>query len=73
MAVDIGGDRSARAVVRVRRLAETDDAGDMTDRTPAERLAAMWQLALDAWAFMGEPVREPRLPRHVTRVVRGGR
>jgi hypothetical protein len=32
----------------------------------------MWQLALDAWAMKGEKV-EPRLPRHVVRVIRGRR
>jgi hypothetical protein len=41
--------------------------------TAAERLAMMWPLALDAWAFKGEPVVEPRLPRPLVRLVRGGR
>jgi hypothetical protein len=31
----------------------------------------MWQLALDAWEFKGEPVIEPRLQRHVVRIIRG--
>jgi hypothetical protein len=72
MAMTADDDRSARSVMRVRKLSEGDDAGDMSDRPVAERFEVMWQLALDAWAFKGEPVLEPRLPRHVTRVVRGG-
>ena len=39
--------------------------------TPEERIGMMWQLALDAWEMMGEPVVDPRLPRHVVRVIRG--
>jgi hypothetical protein len=35
--------------------------------TPAERMGMMWQLAVDAWHFMGERVAESRLPRHVVR------
>jgi hypothetical protein len=58
--------------LRVRRLGEEDDAGDVSDRTIEERFAIMWQLALDAWAFKGEPVEDPRLPRHVTRILRAG-
>jgi hypothetical protein len=30
-----------------------------------QRIEMMWPLALEAWEFKGEPVREPRLPRHV--------
>ena len=37
-------------------------------RTPADRLAMMWQLTLDAWAFAGERVAESRLPRHIVRI-----
>lgn len=39
--------------------------------TPAERLDMMWQLAIDAWSFKGEPIAESRLPRHIVRVHRG--
>ena len=41
--------------------------------TPAERVDMMWQLAIDAWSFMGEPIAESRLPRHVVSVHRGRR
>jgi hypothetical protein len=38
--------------------------------TPAERVDMMWQLAIDAWSFMGETFAESRLPRHVVSVHR---
>jgi hypothetical protein len=57
-------------VVRVSKLSEQGTEGDLRETTPAQRIEMMWQLALDAWAFMGEPVVEPRLPRHVVRLVR---
>jgi hypothetical protein len=41
--------------------------------TPADRLALMWQLALDAWAFTGQSSAESRLPRHIVRVHRAPR
>lgn len=62
---------NASSPARVARLA---DQGREEDRsTVAERIAMMWPLALEAWAFAGEPVVEQRLPRHVERVIRGGR
>lgn len=59
--------------IRIRKLADQEHEPDLRHTTPAERLGMMWQLALDAWAFKGEPLAEPRLPRHVVRVVRRGR
>ena len=56
--------------VRVVRLHDPDTQDDMRSTTPEQRLGMMWQLAVDAWAFMGEPLAESRLPRHVVRVVR---
>jgi hypothetical protein len=61
-----------RGPVRVRRLADQGKETDLQGSTPAERLAMMWPLAVDAWAFMGEPVAESRLPRHIVRVLRRG-
>lgn len=58
-----------RSVVRVRTLVEQGTETDLANTTVEERLAMMWPLALDAWAFMGKPV-EPRLPRHIVRVFR---
>jgi hypothetical protein len=61
-----------RQIVRKSTLAEQGNENDLRDTTAEERLKMMWQLALDAWAMKGEKV-EPRLPRHVVRVIRGGR
>jgi hypothetical protein len=60
----------ARGPVRVCRLEDQGKEADLQGSTPAERLAMMWPLAVDVWAFMGEPVAESRLPRHLTRVLR---
>ena len=58
--------------IRVRNLRDQDqaDQDDFSRTTPAERLQMMWQLTVDAWAFKGERVAEPRLPRHIVRVLR---
>ena len=63
--------RRRRSVVRLGTLAEQGDDRDLNldGMTVEERFAIMWQLALDAWAFMGQPV-EPRLPRHLVRIHR---
>jgi hypothetical protein len=58
-------------VVRKTRLRDQGREHDLDRTTPAERIGMMWQLALDAWAMMGQPVVEPRLPRHVVRIVQG--
>lgn len=62
-----------RRSVRKTRLNEQGEDEELDAATPAERLAMMWPLTVDAWAFMGEPIDESRLPRNVVRVVRGGR
>ena len=59
-----------RRMIRIRKLHDQESEPDLRETTPAERLGMMWQLALDAWAFKGEAVAEPGLPRHVVRVVR---
>ena len=61
-----------RQIVRKSTLAEQGNENDLRDTTVEERLKMMWQLALDAWTMKGEKV-EPRLPRHVVRVIRVGR
>lgn len=60
-------------VVRRSRLHDQGRENDLDGTTPAERIGMMWQLALDAWAMMGQPIVEPRLPRHVVRTIRGRR
>lgn len=56
--------------IRVSKLHEQDRDDEIRSTTPAQRLEMMWQLALDAWAFKGEPIAELRLPRHIIRVLR---
>ncbi len=56
---------------RVRKLdrhARYDD--DLKDVPPSERLAMVWPLTVDVWAFMGYDIAESRLPRHIVRVLR---
>lgn len=67
--------REARSKWIVRRgtLKEPDQDADLVAATPGERLAMMWQLTLHSWAFMGKPLDESRLPRHIVRVLRRGR
>ena len=57
-------------VVRISKLRDQDRVNNLEITTPAQRLAMMWQLTLDAWAFKGEPLAELRLPRHIVRVLR---
>jgi hypothetical protein len=54
--------------VKVRKTLLKQESQDLQNTTPQERWAMMWQLALDAWAFKGEPIAEPRLQRHIVRV-----
>lgn len=56
--------------IQVRKTSLKEETEDLKNTTPQERWAMMWQLALDAWAFKGEPVAEPRLQRHIVRVLR---
>ena len=58
--------------VRVTTLSSQGTETDLAGTTVADRVNMMWQLALDAWTFKGEPVVESRLPRHVVRVERRG-
>lgn len=56
--------------IRVLPLSEQDKDSDLKQTTPAERWAMMWQLAIDVWAFKGEPIVKSRFPRHTARVLR---
>ncbi len=56
--------------MRVRRLDEQGTEPDLLKATPAERLAMMWQLTLDAWAFTGDERAQSRLQRHIVNVLR---
>lgn len=63
-------DRS-RYVIRKLRLGDPEPREPMG--TPEECIGMMWELACNAWAFMGHADAEPRLQRHLVRVVRRGR
>jgi len=58
---------------RVIRPGEREPTADDAATTPEERFDMMWPLVVDTWAFMGKPLDESRLQRHVVRVVRGKR
>ena len=48
---------------------EADDSG-YVEGTPAERIAMVDQLTRNAWAFMGKKDAEPRLQRHIAKLIR---
>ena len=54
-------------VIRVGRLSDSDheDRRDWADTTVTERLEAMWQLTMDAWAFREDFDAEQGFQRHV--------
>lgn len=60
--------------IRIAGLRDEERRLDYTDASPAERIGVMWQLAVDAWTFMGEADRaESPLQRDVVRIERRGR
>ena len=63
-------DRSSYPV-RVTRLEDREDDTYLRSLSPADRIAMVWPLTLQAWAFKEGLDDEPRLQRHVVRVVRG--
>jgi hypothetical protein len=46
---------------------------DLAALTPGERMSMVWPLTVQAWQFKEPTADEPRLRRHVVRVVRGRR
>ena len=63
-------DRSRYPIRKTTLLRDADEV--WTDGLdPAERVAMVWQLTMQAWAFKGLE-HEPRLRRDVVRVVRRG-
>jgi hypothetical protein len=65
-------DRSKWPVRRI-ELHEEGDESYLRSLTPAERMAMVWPITLQAWAFKEGLTGEPRLRRDVVRVVRGRR
>lgn len=61
----------ARASWPVERKRLDDPASDLLlDVPPAERVAMVWALTLDAWAMRGEPIPDYRRDQAPGRVVR---
>jgi hypothetical protein len=52
---------------------EPEDDDYVASLSPAERMALVWPITLQAWSFHTGTVDEPRLRRDVGRVLRGGR
>lgn len=48
-----------------RALHSADHDSDLKQKTPAELIGMMWQLALNAWSFKENLNVKPRLQRHV--------
>jgi hypothetical protein len=46
-------------------LHEPHDNRDLQGKSPAELIAMVWQLTLDAWSFKEKLDAQPRLQRHV--------
>lgn len=59
-----------RAIVRITRLEDQGREADLKESTPAERLAMVWPLTVDAWMFKGEDIAQYRLQRDITHVHR---
>lgn len=64
-------DRS-RYPMRKLRLGDPDPRAP-AGATPEECIGMMWELTRNTWAFMGHADAEPRLQRHLIRVVSRGR
>ena len=62
-----------RSSYPVRRLRMHDREPDHASMPSAEECIDMvWELTMNAWAFMGHGDAQPRLQRHTFRVVRRG-
>ena len=60
-----------RSNYRVRKLDRHEPRdNDLKDALPEDRVAMVWPLTIDVWAFMGYDIAESRLSRHIVRVVR---
>ena len=56
--------------IRIQKLTEQGNEPDLRATTAAQRIAMMWQLALNAWAFKGAPDVNPDFRRHAVRLLR---
>lgn len=52
--------------IRIKKISlHEPDGDDLKDKSPAELIGMMWQLALNAWSFKENINVEPRLQRHI--------
>lgn len=51
----------------------SEPAENELDRSPAERIALVWEVTRNAWAFASRSLDEPRLRRDIARVIRSRR
>lgn len=59
--------------VKKTTLADHSSSADVASLTPHERLAMVWEITKDTWAFMGKPVDESPMEKHIVRVFRRGK
>jgi hypothetical protein len=59
--------------VRKTTLERQGKEHDVRDLTPAERMAMVWTLSVQAWQFKEPTGDERRLRRQIVRTIRGGR
>ena len=59
-----------RSVAKLTTLEQQGVDAAVPSAIPVERLLMVWPLTLTAWAFKEPNVVQPRLQRHVARVVR---
>ena len=59
-----------RSRVQITTLEMQGTDNFLKDYTPAERMAMVWPLTLDAWSFKDPSIAESRFQRHVVRIDR---
>ena len=65
--------RMDRSVVKLTTLDQQERDSGVPNATPAERLLMVWPLTVTAWAFKEPNVVQPRLQRHIARLIRSER
>lgn len=59
-------------LVRKSSLHSAEVSSDLKNKSPAQLIGMMWQLALNAWSFKENLNAEPRLQRHIIVLKRRG-
>jgi hypothetical protein len=57
--------------IRVGKLSDQGKEDDLRNTTPEQRIAMMWQLAVDGYAMLGVHADEREFPRDFDGVIRG--